>query len=54
MKRIFGYNSEAELQHGAVNEIDSRQKDMTPTLGDSVKILREGRAGPMYGFEPDE
>jgi hypothetical protein len=30
------------------------QKEMPMTSGDSVAILREGRAGPIYGLEPIE
>ncbi len=39
----------------ALERIRERQKDMAPTGGESgVDIIRRGRAGEMFGYEPTE
>lgn len=35
-----------------LREIEERQKGRRQTLGDSVKIIRHGRTGPLYSLEP--
>lgn len=38
-----------------LEELEKLDKDMPFTpAGDTVKIVREGRAGAMYGYEPAE
>ena len=39
----------------ALRKVSERQKGMRETAGESsVDIIRRGRAGEMFGYEPDE
>ncbi len=39
----------------ALRRVKERQKDMRETSGESsVDIIRRGRAGEMFGYEPSE
>ncbi len=37
-----------------IQRVQERQKGMRPTGGNAVDIIRRGRAGEMYGYDPDE
>jgi hypothetical protein len=48
-----GALSPAEQFAAAMREAEELEKDMPITAGDdTVAIIREGRAGAMYGYDP--